>query len=59
MAANAAMHLGQWDKLEKYNEKVAAENLDKPLWTAAIMIHKNDLESAKIWVTKSRERLDA
>jgi FKBP12-rapamycin complex-associated protein len=53
------MHLGQWEKLERYNEKVGTESVDKPLWNAAISIHKNDLETARMWVAKSRERLDA
>ena len=59
MASNAAMHLGQWDKLERFTEKVGPENPDKPLWNAALAIHKNDLDNAKFWVAKGRERLDA
>ena len=54
------MHLGQWEKLEKYNEKVGGEGGDnKSFWNAAICITKNDLDNAKVWVAHSREKLDA
>ncbi|CAD8184910.1 unnamed protein product [Paramecium octaurelia] len=58
LAANAAMHLGQWDKLATYNEQVNAEESDKPFWKAAVCISKGQLDEAKIQVRKSRERLD-
>lgn len=40
------MHLGKWEKLKKYNEKVGLEGSDRYFWKAAIAISENDLEEA-------------
>jgi hypothetical protein len=48
LAANAAMHLGEWEKLEKYNKMVGVEGSDHFFWKAAIAIHSNDLEDAAV-----------
>lgn len=48
LAANAAMHLGQWDKLSVYTEQVNNDELDKPFWKAAVCISKGQLEEAKV-----------
>lgn len=58
LAANAAMHLGQWEKLELYTTQVSNDNDEKPFWTAAVHIAKNNLEEAKKFVLKARDRLD-
>ena len=50
------MHLGQWDKLAQYNEKVTTD--DKHFWNAAINIAKNNLDEAKLNIKKARESLD-
>ena len=57
MACNAAMHLGQWDKLDKYNQLVQ-DGGDRTLCSAAVCISRNELDEAKLLVSKSREKLD-
>lgn len=44
------MNLGEWDKLIKYNEDIPEENPDKLFWSAAVSIHKNKLDDAKLFI---------
>jgi hypothetical protein len=46
LAANAAMNLGMWDKLDKYVSKTE-EHPDKNFWMAAININKGKFEEAR------------
>jgi FKBP12-rapamycin complex-associated protein len=51
LAANAAMNLGQWDKLEKYVAKIT-DHADKDFWLASINIHKNCFDEARNLIQK-------
>ena len=63
LAANAAMNLGKWDKLEKYVSKLDTDkdrildksqdlnqdlNQDKKFWQAAININNGKFDEARI-----------
>ena len=58
LAANAAMNLGYWDKLQKYVQYID-DSQDKNFWQAAINIHNNKFEDSKVCINKAICKLDS
>lgn len=58
MAADAALHLNEWDKFERYIEKIEDTNENKTLLNAVLSLKKNKLDEAASLVNKAREALD-
>lgn len=59
IAANAAMNMNQWDKLEKFMEKAPEDFDEKNFFNIVILIQKDRLDDAKNLINKSREMLDS
>ena len=56
LGANAALNLNQWDKLEKYTEKM---DDDKSFFQAIVSLRQDSLPQANAFIKKTREVLDS
>ncbi|KRX06464.1 Rapamycin-binding domain [Pseudocohnilembus persalinus] len=59
LAANAAMNLGSWDKLEKCVKQLPNENTDKEFWQAAVCINQKKYFEAREYIKRSITKLDS
>eukprot|EP01016_Furgasonia_blochmanni_P050789 TRINITY_DN7905_c0_g1_i1.p1 TRINITY_DN7905_c0_g1~~TRINITY_DN7905_c0_g1_i1.p1 ORF type:complete len:1154 (+),score=305.78 TRINITY_DN7905_c0_g1_i1:248-3709(+) len=55
----AALNLGNWEKVGKYAQAVAADHIDKNFFMAIDMIQRNRLGEARSCINASREALEA
>lgn len=59
LAANAAMNLGEWDKLETYLDKIDdKQSQEFHFWNAAIKINLKQYDNAKLQITEAYKKID-
>ena len=60
LAANAALNLNQWDKLERYTEKMEDRSFEDHSFFQAIMsLRRNKFDQSMAYINRSREVLDS
>lgn len=58
LACSAAWYLQDWEKLERFSEKMDPSQADGAFYRALLFLHKDEFETAQIFINVARQALD-
>lgn len=58
LACSAAWYLQDWEKLERFSEKMDPSQADGAFYRALLFLHKDEFETAQIFISVARQALD-